>query len=121
MMVVATDAPLDARQLMRLAKRATFGLARSGSSGSNGSGDFVIAFSTTTKIPEGSQASVQAQMLSEEALSPLFEAVIEATEEAIYNSLLRATTVTGRDGHVIEALPIERLKEILAEKRGATE
>ena len=117
MMVVATDAPLDARQLMRLAKRATFGLARSGSSGSNGSGDFVIAFSTTTKIPEGSQASVPTQMLSEEALSPLFEAVIEATEEAIDNSLLRATTVTGRDGHVIEALPIERLKEILTRKQ----
>ncbi|MFZ3362128.1 MAG: P1 family peptidase [Candidatus Acidiferrales bacterium] len=117
MMVVATDAPLDARQLMRLAKRATFGLARSGSSGSNGSGDFVIAFSTTARIPEGSQASVQAQMLSEEALSPLFEAVIEATEEAIDNSLLRATTVRGRDGHVIEALPIERLKEILARKQ----
>ena len=113
MMVVATDAPLDARQLIRLAKRATFGLARSGSSGSNGSGDFVIAFSTTTKIPEGSQESVQTSLLSEDSLSPLFEAVIEATEEAIDNSLLRATTVKGRDGHLIEALPIEKLKEIL--------
>jgi D-aminopeptidase len=116
MMVVATDAPLDARQLMRLAKRATFGLARSGSSGSNGSGDFVIAFSTTARIPEGSQGNAEAKQLSEEALSPLFEAVIEATEEAIDNSLLRATTVTGRDGHVVEALPIEKLKEILARK-----
>ena len=114
MMVVATDAPLDARQLMRLAKRATFGLARAGSSGSNGSGDFVIAFSTTAKIP-GDAAGNATASLSEEALSPLFEAVIEATEEAIDNSLLRATTVTGRDGHVIEALPIDRLKEILAE------
>ncbi|HEV2288045.1 MAG TPA: P1 family peptidase [Candidatus Acidoferrales bacterium] len=114
MMVVATDAPLDARQLMRLGKRATFGLARAGSSGSNGSGDFVIAFSTTAKIPGDAQGSAAAS-LSEEALSPLFEAASEATEEAIDNSLLRATTVTGRDGHVIEALPIERLKEILAE------
>jgi D-aminopeptidase len=116
MMVVATDAPLDARQLMRLAKRATFGLARSGSSGSNGSGDFVIAFSTTTKIAVGPQASASTTTLSEDALAPLFEAAIEATEEAIDNSLLRATTVKGRDGHVIEALPIDRLKEILAEK-----
>ena len=114
MMVVATDAPLDARQLMRLAKRATFGLARSGSSGSNGSGDFVIAFSTTTKLAEVSQGSAETKVISEEALSPLFEAVIEATEEAIDNSLLRATTVKGRDGHVVEALPIEQLKEILA-------
>lgn len=116
MMVVATDAPLDARQLMRLAKRATFGLARAGSSGSNGSGDFVIAFSTTAKIPGDAQGNA-AVSLSEEALSPLFEAAGEATEEAIDNSLLRATTVTGRDGHVIEALPIDRLKEILAEKK----
>ncbi|MGB6484657.1 MAG: P1 family peptidase [Candidatus Acidiferrales bacterium] len=114
MMVVATDAPLDARQLQRLAKRATFGLARAGSSGSNGSGDFVIAFSTMTQIPEGSQGNAGTKQLSEESLSPLFEAVIEATEEAIDNSLLRATTVKGRDGHVIEALPIEKLKEILA-------
>ena len=113
MMVVATDAPLDARQLMRLAKRATFGLARSGSSGSNGSGDFVIAFSSTTIISANAQDVAETKSISEEAMSPLFEAAIEATEEAIDNSLLRATTVKGRDGHVIEALPIERLKEIL--------
>lgn len=114
MMVVATDAPLDARELMRLAKRATFGLARAGSSGSNGSGDFVIAFSTTTKIPSEGQSRADTQLLSEESLSPLFEAAIEATEEAIDNSLLRATTVKGRDGHVVKALPIEKLKQILA-------
>lgn len=113
MIVVATDAPLDSRQLTRLAKRATFGLARTGSSGSNGSGDFVIAFSTTAKIPTGRQSSVESRVLSEESLSPLFEAAIESTEEAIDNSLLRATTVKGRDGHVIEALPIEKLKQIL--------
>jgi D-aminopeptidase len=116
MMVVATDAPLDARQLHRLAKRAVFGLARSGSSGSNGSGDFVIVFSTTTKIPSEGQETSGGNKLSEEVLSPLFEAVGEATEEAIDNSLLRATTVKGRDGHVIDALPIEKLKQILARK-----
>lgn len=116
MMVVTTDAPLDARQLQRLAKRAIFGLARSGSSGSNGSGDFVIAFSTTTRIPDqaGPADKSAASKLAEEELSPLFEAVAEATEEAIDNSLLRATSVKGRDGHVIEALPIGKLEQILA-------
>ena len=116
MMIVATDAPLDSRQLQRVAKRAIFGLARSGSSGSNGSGDFVIAFSTATKIlaqPAASSSS-PASRLSEEELSPLFEAAAEATEEAIDNSLLQATTVKGRDGHVIEALPIDKLQQILA-------
>lgn len=122
MMVVATDAPLGSRQLHRLAKRAIFGLARSGSSGSNGSGDFVIAFSTTKKIAtqeNGSGRSASGKV-SEEELSPLFEAVAEATEEAIDNSLLQATTVKGRDGHVIEALPIDKLEQILA-RHGALE
>ena len=114
MIVVATDAPLDARQLHRLAKRATFGLARTGSSGSNGSGDFVIAFSTTNRIAANAKNESALQLLSEDALSPLFEGVIEATEEAIDNSLLRATTVRGRDGHVGEAIPVAKLKEILA-------
>jgi len=117
MMVVATDAPIDARQLQRLAKRAIFGLARSGSSGSNGSGDFVIAFSTGTKIstqPAASNGS-PASRLSEEELSPLFEAVAEATEETIDNSLLQATTVKGRDGHIIEALPVDKLQQILVQ------
>jgi D-aminopeptidase len=114
MMVVATDAPLDARQLHRLAKRAVFGLARAGSSGSNGSGDFVIAFSTTNRIAASAERGPAVQWLSEDSLSPLFEAAIEATEEAIDNSLLRATTVRGRDGHVAEAIPIDKLKEILA-------
>ncbi|HEU5412075.1 MAG TPA: P1 family peptidase [Candidatus Acidoferrales bacterium] len=117
MMVVATDAPIDARQSQRAAKRAIFGLARSGSSGSNGSGDFVIAFSTTAKIPapSGAANNSSANRLSEEELSPLFEAVAEATEEAIDNSLLQATTVKGRDGHIIEALPIAKLQQILAQ------
>ncbi len=116
MIVVATDAPLDARQLLRLAKRAIFGLTRAGSSGSNGSGDFVIAFSTTNRIAADAKILPPVRLLSEESLSPLFEVVAEATEEAIDNSLLRATTVRGRDGHVIEALPIGRLKEILANR-----
>jgi len=114
MIVVATDAPLDARQLQRLAKRAILGLARAGSSGSNGSGDFVIAFSTTNRVAADAKISAPVRLLSEESLSPLFEAAGEATEEAIDNSLLRATTVRGRDGHVVEALPIDRLREILA-------
>ena len=114
MIVVATDAPLDARQLHRLAKRAILGLGRAGSSGSNGSGDFVIAFSTTNRIASDAKILPPIRLLSEESLSPLFEAVGEATEEAIDNSLLRATTVRGRDGHVVEALPIERLRGILA-------
>jgi D-aminopeptidase len=117
MMVVATDAPLDARQLRRLAARAIFGMARTGSSGSNGSGDFVIAFSTTRRI--AATVAVQSPgaaeaLVREDDLSPLFQAAIEATEEAILNSMLRATTVRGRDGHAAEALPIARLREILA-------
>jgi D-aminopeptidase len=114
MMVIATDAPLDSRQLRRLAARAMLGMARTGSSGSNGSGDFVIAFSTTNHTNSGvSQPAIS--RLGEDALSPLFEAAAEGTEEAIDNSLLKAQTVRGRDGHVAAALPIDRLREILAE------
>ena len=102
-MVVATDAPVDARNLRRMAARTIFGLARTGSSGANGSGDYGIAF-TTARSP--------AKLLSNDEMSPLFLAVIEATEEAIYNSLLRAVTMTG-NGHTIEALPIHRTVEIL--------
>lgn len=102
MMIVATDAPLDARQLKRVARRATFGLARTGSSGSHGSGDFVIAFSTN-----------RAGGFEDAQLSPYFQAAIEATEEAIYNSLLQARTMTGHGGATVEALPLERLTELL--------
>lgn len=113
-MVVATDTPLDARNLKRLAARTMLGLARTGSSSSNGSGDYAIAFSTA---PENrirrNEAVREVRVLSNEAMSPLFLAVVEATEEAIYNALLRATTVTGRDGHRVEALPIDRTVEIL--------
>lgn len=100
--VVATDAPADARNLERMAARAIMGMARTGASGSNGSGDYAIAFSTVRKGPS----------ISNEAMSPLFLATIEATEEAILNSLLKATTVTG-NGHTAEALPIDATREIL--------
>jgi len=110
--VVATDAPLDARNLKRLAARAMFGLARTGSSASNGSGDYAIAFSTRNRVRAGDSLR-QVQLLANDAMSPLFQAVIEATEEAIYNSLFRAITTVGRDGHRAEALPIDATVEIL--------
>jgi D-aminopeptidase len=113
MIIVATDAPLTSRQLHRLARRAIFGMARAGATGSNGSGDFVIAFSTTDVIPADARILPPIARLNEDTLSPLFEAVIDATEEAIDDSLLRATTVHGRDGHVAYALPIDRLRELL--------
>jgi D-aminopeptidase len=116
-MVVATDAPLDARNLKRLAARAMLGLARTGSPSTNGSGDYVIAFSVANLIRAGDNLR-SPQTLGNDATSPLFEAVVEATEEAIYNSLFKATTVTGRDGHRVEALPIEKTVEIL-KKYGA--
>ena len=115
MMVVATDAPLDSRQLRRLAARAILGMARAGSTGSNGSGDFVIAFSTTNHRRFAAARGAAISLLGEDALSPLFEAAAEASEEAIDDSLLKAETVTGRDSHVAPGIPISRLREILAE------
>jgi D-aminopeptidase len=114
MIVVATDAPIDARDLKRLAARAVFGLARTGSSYSNGSGDFAIAFSTAADLRTrfGSSAAQSRTLLPTDGVSPLFQAALEATEEAVYNSLLKATSVTSRLGKA-EALPIERIKEIL--------
>lgn len=119
MIVVATDAPVDARNLKRLAARAIMGMARSGAAGSNGSGDYVIAFSTAPELrirPGEANKPHAATVLGNEAMSPLFLAVIEATEEAIYNSLFRATTVTGR-GHTVEALPLDKTLQILREHR----
>ena len=115
MIVVATDAPLDARDLKRLAARAVFGLARTGSSYSNGSGDFAIAFSTAADLRTrfSSSATQTRTLLPTDGVSPLFQAALEATEEAVYNSLLKATTVTSRSGKA-EALPVERVREILA-------
>jgi D-aminopeptidase len=117
-MVIATDAPLEARNLRRLAARAMMGLARTGGSGSNGSGDYAIAFSTASEVrirPINQNERNKARDLkglTNDAMSPLFLAVIEATEEAIYNSLFRATTTTGR-GHTVEAVPVDRTVEIL--------
>ena len=115
--VIATDAPLDARNLKRLAARAMMGLARTGASGSNGSGDYAIAFSVSPDVRVRSAAaagesSALVKLLRNDAMSPLFQAVIEATEEAIYNSLFRATTTSGR-GRTVESLPLDRTLEIL--------
>jgi D-aminopeptidase len=113
MMVVATDAPLSPLNLERLAKRAIMGLARTGSSASNGSGDYVIAFSTHADVRRTRGADVRnVADLGNDAISGLFQGVVEATEEAIYNSLLKATTVTG-NGNTAEALPIDATVEVL--------
>src|SRR6266571_753025 len=110
--VVATDAPLDHRQLERLGRRALAGLARTGSSFSNGSGDYVIAFSTVRPRPSPSAPVDTVVVVRNDAMSPLFEAVIEATEEAIYNSLLRAETVRGYRG-TVPALPLDSTRAVL--------
>jgi D-aminopeptidase len=119
MMIIATDAPLDSRNLKRLAARAWVGMARTGSSASNGSGDYAIAFSTAAQVrihTSDKSLTRHIEVLTNDAMSPLFEAVIEATEEAIYNSMFRATTTTG-NGHTIEALPIDKTVAILKEHR----
>lgn len=114
--VVATDAPLDSHNLLRFGARAMLGLGRTGSAGSNESGDYVIAFSTApeVRIVNGGrgQRTRTVTLLTNQAMSPLFLAVIEATEEAVYNSLFRAQTMSGR-GHVVEALPLEETEKIL--------
>ena len=115
MMVIATDAPVRAHGLRRIARRAMLGLARTGATSSDGSGDYVIAFSTAAELRssfESRQPTESAEILRNDRLSPLFQATIEATEEAIYNSLLKAVDVVGRDGHQRKALPIDRLLEV---------
>ena len=114
LIVVATDAPLDAKALKRLAARALFGLARTGASFSNGSGDYAIAFSTAqdVRFRHGSAEPRARTTLPTDALDEIFEAALEATEEAVLNALIRATTVTGM-GRTAEAIPIERLREVL--------
>ena len=113
MMVVATDAPLTSRSLERLGDRALAGLARAGSIMSNGSGDYVIAFSTAESVRRrGGRTPRAIEDLPNDAMSPLFQAVAEATEEAVYNSLFRATTVTGHRG-TVEALPLAETLEVL--------
>lgn len=118
MIVVATDAPLDARSLARLASRAMLGLARTGSFAHNGSGDYVIAFSTDPGVrrPRRSPEPFTAPALVNESLSPLFAAAVEATEEAIYNAIFKATTVSSSRG-ALEAIPLEPLLELLRRYR----
>lgn len=116
MIVVATDAPLDHRNLMRVAKRAIMGLAKTGGIASNGSGDYVIAFSTAKecRVPHSPEKPVMTMpVLHNDEMSPLFMATIEATEEAIVNSLFAATTVTGRNGNKAEALPVDKVIPVM--------
>lgn len=117
MIVVMTDAPLDSRNLERMAKRAMMGLAKTGGIASNGSGDYVIAVSTAVenRIAYTSNSLVrQRNVLRNNAMTPLFLATIEATEEAILNALFAAHNMTGREGHEIQALPIDQIMEIMA-------
>lgn len=116
MIVVITDAPLNSRNLERVAKRAIMGLAKTGGIASNGSGDYVIAMSTAKEnlIPySGKTRYCESRVLRNDVMTPVFQATIEATEEAIINSLFAATTMTGRNGHKIQALPVERVIEIM--------
>jgi D-aminopeptidase len=122
MIVVATDAPLSDRNLERLAARAIMGLARTGSSASNGSGDYVIAFSTSPDVrrsramlrvsADSTRRLLATAELPNDDMSALFEGVVEATEEAIYNSLFMATSVTAR-GRTVEAIPLDRVRDVL--------
>jgi D-aminopeptidase len=112
--IIATDAPLDSRQLTRLAKRAALGLARTGSTARHGSGDFMLAFSTGNIIPHyPKEPTFQQTHLADTHLNSLIAATVEATEEAILNALTMATTVVGRDGHRVEAISLTRLRTIL--------
>jgi D-aminopeptidase len=114
MMVVATDAPLTARNLDRVARRAMMGLARTGSFASNGSGDYVIAFSTNPNVrkPRVSEVPVPLEVLVNESMTPLFAATAEATEEAIYNAIFKATTISSSRGE-LRAIPLEDLMRVL--------
>ncbi len=114
--IVATNAPLDSRQLGRLARRGSFGLARTGSCAGHGSGDFVISFSTAG-IEEGKHAGGQVKLLPDNKMDTMFEAVVEATEEAVLNALFAAETIQGRDGNVREALPVEQVLRAIEKYR----
>ena len=111
--IVATDAPLIPGQCKRLARRATVGLARTGGHGHNSSGDIFLAFATGNHLPAGSGEPIPLTMLPQERLDPFFDAVAEATEEAILNALCAAETMGGYQGHTVHALPVERLQAIL--------
>jgi D-aminopeptidase len=122
MMVIATDAPLDSRNLKRLAKRVMLGMAQTGGIAANGSGDYVIAFSTVNRVlHETAESTFASNFLHNDYTSPLFLAAIEATEEAIINSLFMATTMEGTQGHKIEELPKEKVLEIMRKYGGLKE
>jgi len=110
--VIATDAPLLADQCQRLARRATVGLARVGGTGSNGSGDIFIAFSTANRVPMSATLPVAVTTLPSGEMSPLFDATAEAVEEAIWNALCAAETMTGHRGRTVHAIPLDRLAEL---------
>ena len=115
--IIATDAPLSDRNLRRLACRTFMGVGNTGSSMGNGSGDYALAFATADAVrrtPARRSAATTIEDLPNDKISPLFQAVAEATEEAVYNAMLQATSMTGVDDHRLEALPLDRLKEILA-------
>jgi D-aminopeptidase len=121
MIILATDAPLSDRNLSRLARRALFGLARTGASFANGSGDYAIAFSVADDVrrtPKRRQALTAIDDLPNDAISPLFLAAIEATEESILNALFKATTITGHNGFVGEAIPLDRVMDMLGGSYG---
>jgi D-aminopeptidase len=111
--VLATDAPLLPHQTKRLARRATLGLARTGSTSGNGSGDIFIAFSTGSPHAAAATRAANVAMLPNDSLNPVFEAAVQATEEAIVNAMVGAETMTGVDGHTVTALPHDRLREVL--------
>jgi D-aminopeptidase len=112
--IVATDAPLDARQLNRLAKRAALGLARTGSTARHSSGDFILAFSTANIIPHyPAEPTFSLTHLADTHMNPVITATVEATEEAVINALTAATTVVGRDNYKVEAISLSRLRAIL--------
>jgi D-aminopeptidase len=114
MMVVFTDAPLDARNLERLAKRAMMGIAKTGGIASNGSGDYVIAVSVNPEnLIDESTERYYPTLLHNDDMSPLFEATIEATAEALWNSLFMATDMKGRDGNFVPAIPIESVLQAM--------
>ncbi len=123
MVVIATDAPVDARQLRRIAARMPMGLARVGGFAANGSGDYAVAFTAnpSCRVPNGARGARSVPALADDDLSPLFLATVEATEEAVVNSLFAATTTRGFAGHVAEALPVDRVLEILRRHNALTE
>ena len=113
--IIATDAPLSSRQLERLARRASLGLARTGTSSGNTSGDIFLAFSTANVIPQQDPPKVlDAKLLSTDEINPVFRAVVEATEESVINAMMKAETMTGINGNTVHALPYDRLAAVMS-------